>query len=64
MKPEQREALIPALARIVLRYAALPIGGVAGVMAEDPDVALIVTILIGLAVEGWYASDFVKRGQK
>lgn len=58
----EREALIPALVRIVLRYAAFPIGGTVAYMSEDPDIALVVTILVGMAVEGWYARDWVKRG--
>ena len=57
-----RELLIPALTRIVLRYIAYPIGGVAAVLAEDPDIALVVTVLVGMATEGWYARDFIKRG--
>lgn len=58
----EREALIPALVRILLRYCAYPIGGVVAYAAEDPDIALVVTILVGMLVEGWYARDYVKRG--
>lgn len=58
-----REGLAPAIARIVLRYIAYPLGGVAAVMAEDPDIALVVTVIVGMAVEAWYASDWMKRGK-
>jgi hypothetical protein len=57
---EHREALIPALTRIALRYG---VGGILGMtFSDDPDVILVVTILVGLAVEGWYARDYMKRG--
>ena len=56
----EREALFPALVRIVLRYG---VGaGIGLAIADDPDVVLVVTLLVGMAVEAWYARDFVKRG--
>jgi demethoxyubiquinone hydroxylase (CLK1/Coq7/Cat5 family) len=61
---EQREALIPALVRIILRYIAFPIGGATAYLADDPDIALVVTVIVGMAVEAWYARDWVKRGAK
>lgn len=61
---EEREALLPALVRIVLRYIAFPLGGAVGYWAEDPDIALVVTILVGMAIEGWYAKDYRKRGPR
>jgi hypothetical protein len=61
---EHREALLPAIVRIVLRYVAFPLGGAVGYMADDPDIALVVTIIVGMAIEGWYAKDYRKRGAK
>jgi hypothetical protein len=59
---EEREALIPAVVRIVLRYIAFPLGGTVGYLADDPDIALVVTIVVGMMIEGWYAKDYRKRG--
>jgi hypothetical protein len=57
---EHREALIPAIVRILMRYG---VGaGLGMTFSNDPDVILVVTILVGLMVEGWYARDWVKRG--
>jgi demethoxyubiquinone hydroxylase (CLK1/Coq7/Cat5 family) len=59
---EQREALTPALVRIILRYIAFPIGGATAYLADDPDIALVVTVLVGMVIEAWYAKDYRKRG--
>ena len=56
----EREALVPALVRIALRYG---VGaGIGLAIADDPDVIFVVTIFVGALVEAWYARDFVKRG--
>ena len=54
--------IAPVLVRIALRYgsAALIAFGImspeaADTVALDPDIALVLGLLIGAAVEGWYA---------
>lgn len=57
----EREALIPALVRIALRYGA---GfGLGLSLSDDPDVILVMTIVVGLVVEAVYARDYIKRGK-
>jgi len=59
---EQREALTAAYIRILLRYGIGAMGSIGFVLAEDPDIVLVVTALVGLAVEGLYLRDWTKRG--
>ena len=59
----EREALIPALVRILLRYGAYPIGGVVAYASEDPDIVFVVTFgVTALLTELWYFLDWRKRG--
>lgn len=56
----EREALIPALVRIALRYG---VGaGIGFGISEDPDVILVMTVAVGLIIEAVYVRGWIKRG--
>lgn len=59
---DNREALTAAYVRILLRYGVGAMGSIGFVLAEDPDIVLVVTALVGLAVEAIYLRDWKKRG--
>lgn len=59
---EHREQLTAAYIRILLRYGVGAMGSIGFVLAEDPDVVLVITALVGLAVEALYLRDWKKRG--
>ena len=58
----ERENLTAAYIRILLRYGVGAMGSIGFVLAEDPDVVLVITALVGLAVEAIYIRDWTKRG--
>ena len=59
---EHREHLTAAYIRILLRYGVGAFGSIGFVLAEDPDIILVVTALAGLLVEVLYLRDWRKRG--
>lgn len=61
--PDHREALTAAYIRILLRYGVGAFGALGFTLAEDPDVVLVVTALVGLLVEAVYLRDWKKRGE-